>query len=246
MRGKNRVKATNMLILALDSSAAPASAALLEDGKILSEFYINTKQTHSQTLMPMVESVLKLTNKTLDDVTCMAVSAGPGSFTGVRIGVSCVKGLSMTRNIPCAGVSTLRAMAENARQLTGIVCAVMDARCGQVYNALFRAESGKLTRLCDDRALPIAELLEECKTFTEKIYLVGDGAELCYKTFAAIRAELLQPQLRFQRASGVAMAAQEMIENGQTVTPDALMPIYLRLPQAERELKAKNAQKNNK
>lgn len=246
MRGKNRVKATNMLILALDSSAAPASAALLEDGKILSEFYINTKQTHSQTLMPMVESVLKLTNKTLDDVTCMAVSAGPGSFTGVRIGVSCVKGLSMTRNIPCAGVSTLRAMAENARQLTGIVCAAMDARCGQVYNALFRAESGKLTRLCDDRALPIAELLEECKTFTEKIYLVGDGAELCYKTFAAIRAELLQPQLRFQRASGVAMAAQEMIENGQTVTPDALMPIYLRLPQAERELKAKNAQKNNK
>lgn len=246
MRGKNRVKATNMLILALDSSAAPASVALLEDGKILSEFYINTKQTHSQTLMPMVESVLKLTNKTLDDVTCMAVSAGPGSFTGVRIGVSCVKGFSMTRNIPCAGVSTLRAMAENARQLTGIVCAVMDARCGQVYNALFRAESGKLTRLCDDRALPIAELLEECKTFTEKIYLVGDGAELCYKTFAAIRAELLQPQLRFQRASGVAMAAQEMVENGQTVTPDALMPIYLRLPQAERELKAKNAQKNNK
>ena len=245
MRGKNRVKATNMLILALDSSAAPASVALLEDGKILSEFYINTKQTHSQTLMPMVESVLKLTNKTLDDVTCMAVSAGPGSFTGVRIGVSCVKGLSMTRNIPCAGVSTLRAMAENARQLTGIVCAVMDARCGQVYNALFRAESGKLTRLCDDRALPIAELLEECKTFAEKIYLVGDGAELCYKTFAAIRAELLQPQLRFQRASGVAMAAQEMVENGQTVTPDALMPIYLRLPQAERELKAKNAQKNN-
>ena len=235
-----------MLILALDSSAAPASAALLEDGKILSEFYINTKQTHSQTLMPMVESVLKLTNKTLDDVTCMAVSAGPGSFTGVRIGVSCVKGLSMTRNIPCAGVSTLRAMAENARQLTGIVCAVMDARCGQVYNALFRAESGKLTRLCDDRALPIAELLDECKTFAEKIYLVGDGAELCYKTFAAIRAELLQPQLRFQRASGVAMAAQEMVENGQTVTPDALMPIYLRLPQAERELKAKNAQKNNK
>lgn len=235
-----------MLILALDSSAAPASAALLEDGKILSEFYINTKQTHSQTLMPMVESALKLTNKTLDDVTCMAVSAGPGSFTGVRIGVSCVKGLSMTRNIPCAGVSTLRAMAENARQLTGIVCAVMDARCGQVYNALFRAEGGKLTRLCDDRALPIAELLEECKAFTEPVYLVGDGAELCFKTFEAIGAELLQPQLRFQRASGVAMAAQEMLKNGQTVTPDALMPIYLRLPQAERELKAKNAQKNNK
>lgn len=107
-----------MLILALDSSASPASAALLEDGKILSEFYINTKQTHSQTLMPMVESVLRLSQRSLDDVDCLAVSAGPGSFTGVRIGVSCVKGLAMTRNIPCAGVSTLRAMAENARAWT--------------------------------------------------------------------------------------------------------------------------------
>ena len=121
-----------MLIFALDSSASPASAALLEDGKILSEFYINTKQTHSQTLMPMVEAVLRLSAKTLDDVDCLAVSAGPGSFTGVRIGVSCVKGLAMARNIPCAGVSTLRAMAENARDMDGIVCAVMDARCGQV------------------------------------------------------------------------------------------------------------------
>ena len=235
-----------MLTLGIDSSAVAASAALVEDGKLLGEFYCNTKQVHSQTLLPMVEGLLQTVGRSCGELDAIAVSHGPGSFTGVRIGVSCVKGLSMTRNIPCAGVSTLRAMAENARQLTGIVCAVMDARCGQVYNALFRAEDGKLTRLCDDRALPIAELLKECKTFTEKIYLIGDGAELCYKTFAAIRAELLLPQLRFQRASGVAMAAQEMVENGQTVTPDALMPIYLRLPQAERELKAKNAQKNNK
>ena len=228
-----------MLILALDSSASPASAALLEDGKILSEFYINTKQTHSQTLMPMVEAVLRLSAKTLDDVDCLAVSAGPGSFTGVRIGVSCVKGLAMARNIPCAGVSTLRAMAENARGMDGIVCAVMDARCGQVYNALFRAENGEIERLCADRALPIAELYAECEAYGDRLLLVGDGAALCHKTFASFGARLLQPQQQFQRASGVALAAQELICAGQTVTPDALMPIYLRLPQAERELKKK-------
>ena len=228
-----------MLILALDSSASPASAALLEDGKILSEFYINTKQTHSQTLMPMAEAVLRLSAKTLDDVDCLAVSAGPGSFTGVRIGVSCVKGLAMARNIPCAGVSTLRAMAENARGMDGVVCAVMDARCGQVYNALFRAENGEIERLCADRALPIAELYAECEAYGDRLLLVGDGAALCHKTFSAFGARLLQPQQQFQRASGVALAAQEQLCAGQTVTPDALMPIYLRLPQAERELKKK-------
>ena len=228
-----------MLILALDSSASPASAALLEDGKILSEFYINTKQTHSQTLMPMAEAVLRLSAKTLDDVDCLAVSAGPGSFTGVRIVVSCVKGLAMARNIPCAGVSTLRAMAENARGMDGIVCAVMDARCGQVYNALFRVENGEIERLCADRALPISELYAECKAYGDKLLLVGDGAALCHKTFSAFGARLLQPQQQFQRASGVAIAAQEQLCAGQTVTPDALMPIYLRLPQAERELKKK-------
>ena len=189
--------------------------------------------------MPMAEAVLRLSAKTLDDVDCLAVSAGPGSFTGVRIGVSCVKGLAMARNIPCAGVSTLRAMAENARGMDGIVCAVMDARCGQVYNALFRVENGEIERLCADRALPISELYAECKAYGDKLLLVGDGAALCHKTFSAFGARLLQPQQQFQRASGVAIAAQEQLCAGQTVTPDALMPIYLRLPQAERELKKK-------
>ena len=227
-----------MLILALDSSASPASAALLEDGRILSEFYMNTKQTHSQTLMPMVESVLRLAERTLGDVDRIAVSAGPGSFTGVRIGVSCVKGMAMARNIPCAGVSTLRAMAENARGMEGIVCAVMDARCGQVYNAMFRVSGGTIERLCPDRALAIAELCAECAPYGARLLLVGDGAELCHKTFSAFGARLLPPMLRFQRAAGVALAA----EAGETVAADALMPVDLRLPQAERELKKKNGQ----
>lgn len=234
-----------MLVLALDSSAAPASVAILEGDGILTEFYIHTKQTHSQTLMPMVESVLQLSGKSLADFDCIAVSAGPGSFTGVRIGVSCVKGLAMTCNIPCAGVSTLDAMAQNAAGQSGIVCAVMDARCGQVYNAMFRVEDGKLERLCPDRALSIETLYKECEAYGSALMLVGDGAPLCYKTFSAFGARLLQPQLRFQRASGVAFAALHMIEAGQTVQPDALMPIYLRLPQAERELKKKQENQNN-
>lgn len=232
-----------MLILALDSSALPASAALLENDKILSEFYINTKQTHSQTLMSMVEAVLKTAQKTLDDLDCIAVSAGPGSFTGVRIGVSCVKGLAMVRNIPCAGVSTLRAMAENAKGMDGVVCAVMDARCGQVYNAMFRVQGDVIERLCEDRALPISELYGECAAYGDRLLLVGDGAALCHKTFAQFGAKVMQPLLQYQRASGVAFAAKELLDAGKTVTPDALMPVYLRLPQAERELKKKNEMK---
>lgn len=124
--------------------------------------------------------------------------------------------------------------------MDGVVCAVMDARCGQVYNAMFRAKDGEIERLCEDRALPIAELCGECEAYGGALMLVGDGAELCFKTFKDFGAKLLQPQLRFQRASGVVLAALETIEAGQTVTPDALMPVYPRLPQAERELKKKN------
>ena len=219
-----------MLILALDSSASPASAALLEDGRILSEFYMNTKQTHSQTLMPMVESVLRLAERTLSDVDRIAVSAGPGSFTGVRIGVSCVKGMAMARNIPCAGVSTLRAMAENARGMEGIVCAVMDARCGQVYNAIFRSEGGIITRQCADRAVRLEELAQELSGMSGRIILAGDGAELAHKSTGE-KYELAPYILRYQRGSGVCYAAQ----GKELIDPAALMPSYLRLPQAERE-----------
>ena len=235
-----------MLILALDSSAAPASAALLEDGKILSEFYINTKQTHSQTLMPMVESVLKLTNKTLDDVTCMAVSAGPGSFTGVRIGVSCVKGIALPKNIPCVGVSTLEAIAYSGIPYEdAILCAVMDARCGQVYNALFRSEGGALHRLTEDRALPIKELEGELWPHGREVLLLGDGAALCHQAFSMWGARLAPEGVRYQRASSVALLGEQAAKEGKTVPAGELAPVYLRLPQAERELKKRQAEQAN-
>jgi tRNA threonylcarbamoyladenosine biosynthesis protein TsaB len=232
-----------MRILAIDSSAISASAAVVEDDKLLGEFYINTRQTHSQTLMPMVEQVLKCTCVPLNSIDLFAVSAGPGSFTGVRIGVACIKGMAMADKKPCAGVSTLEAIAQNLAHMDAIVCAVMDARCGQVYNAVFTANGGKLQRITEDRAISIEDLTKECKTIGEKyskpLFLVGDGAKLCYNTtgFHELNASLPPEHLLNQRAFGVAQSALALSEQGKTVTPAALAPIYLRMPQAERELR---------
>ena len=146
-----------MKILALDSSAVSASAAVLDDDKVLGEFFINTKQTHSQTLMPMVQQVLTQTKTSLEEMDLFAVSAGPGSFTGVRIGVACVKGMAFAQNKPCIGVSTLEAMAYPLSMLNGIICAVMDARCQQVYHALFRVNGIEVERICDDCAVANGE-----------------------------------------------------------------------------------------
>jgi tRNA threonylcarbamoyladenosine biosynthesis protein TsaB len=228
-----------MRILAIDSSATAASAALVEDGKVLGEFYINTRLTHSQTLMPMIDNVLGCTQSELSSVDLFAVSAGPGSFTGIRIGVASIKGLAMARNKPCVGVSTLEAMAYNLELTEGTICAVMDARCQQVYNAMFHISGGHLERITPDRALSIEDLAKECENYTKPLFLVGDGAKLCYNNqwFKNLKAVLPPEPLLYQRACGVAKEALTVYEQGGAVTPAALMPIYLRLPQAERELK---------
>ncbi len=229
-----------MKILAADTSASPVSVALTDNGRLLGEFYLNIKTTHSQTLMPLIESVLKTTNTNINEIDIFAVNAGPGSFTGVRIGVASVKGLSMPLDKPCASVSTLESMAYCMPYQNGVVCAVMDARCSQVYNALFRLNDGKPERLTPDRALSIDELAEELVTYSENIYLVGDGAEICSKAFSDIENISLAPEnIRFQHAYGTAKAAEKMAEENNLCTSDRLMPVYLRLPQAERELKAK-------
>lgn len=227
-----------MLILAIDSSASPASAAVREDGRLLGEFFVHTKQTHSQTLLPMVENLLRATGKTCGDFDVMAVSSGPGSFTGVRIGVSCVKGLAFPNNTPCCGISTLETIALAGRGYEGcIICAVMDARCGQVYNALFRVENGELSRLTEDRALSVEALSQECGKYGDKVVLFGDGAALCYQAFQRWGARLAPEEIRFQRASSAALAAEKLAVSGHTVPAAELAPVYLRPPQAERELK---------
>ncbi len=233
----------NLKILALECSATPASVAILEDDKILASSYINVKLTHSQTLMPMIENLLKASLTNLKDIESFAISGGPGSFTGVRIGISVIKGLAIAENKPCVSVSTLRAMAENYIEEDCIVCAVMDARCNQVYNALFDIENGKLTRLCDDRALMCDELIKELETLSQRgksIVIVGDGTDIFYPLCLNIKnIKKSHPKNRYQNAVGVGLVALEEFENGNTVSSEELLPTYLRLPQATRELKLK-------
>lgn len=230
-----------MTILSIDSSAVAASAALTRDGKILGEFYCNVGLTHSQTLMPMVRGLLACTGVSLEDVDLFAVSAGPGSFTGIRIGIASVKGLAFPSGKPCAGVSTLEAIAQNLAHRDGIVCAVMDARCSQVYNAVFRAEGGALHRLTPDRAIAAECLARECEKYQKPFFLVGDGAKLCYnmQSFQNAGAVLPPETLIYQRASGVAQAAARAFAAGKAVSPAALVPVYLRPAQAERALNKK-------
>ena len=226
-----------MLILAFETSAKAASVALTENGKLLGESYQNTGLTHSQTLMVMAEDLLKQCGKTVSDLTAVAVAEGPGSFTGVRIGVAAAKGLAWGGELPCYGVSTLEAMAVSLGIYEGFVCACMDARRSQVYNGVFSVQQGKISRVTEDRAISLAELGEELKSLTKPIYLVGDGATLTYKTLGAEIPELiLPPEHRLhQRATGVALLAEKMAEKGEAGDGNALTPNYLRLSQAERE-----------
>lgn len=224
-----------MLILSVDSSAAPASVCLYQDGKILADFYLKSGFTHSQTLMAMVESALKISCRTVSDIDAFAVNNGPGSFTGVRIGVSAIKGMAYAADKPCIAVSTLLSMAYNSLTSDGIICACMDARRNQVYNALFRVSSGTVTRLCEDRAISVADLLEELGSYDERIMLAGDGAQLVFDSSDNDNISLLPENIRYQRASSTAIAAFDKYNRGEALSPAALMPSYLRLSQAERE-----------
>jgi tRNA threonylcarbamoyladenosine biosynthesis protein TsaB len=226
-----------LLILAFETTAKAGSVALLEDGKLLAESYQNTGLTHSQTLMVMAEDMLKQAGKTVADVTAVAVAEGPGSFTGVRIGVAAAKGFAWGGEIPCCGVSTLEAMAETLGVYEGHVCACMDARRNQVYNALFLADRGNLERVSEDRAIALTELKSDLEHIDGPIFLVGDGAALTYKTLKDAVPELvLPPEHRMhQRAGGVAIVAARKITEGEPGDANALTPNYLRLSQAERE-----------
>ena len=225
-----------MLILAFETSAKAASVALLEQGKLLGEHYQNTGLTHSQTLMFMAEDLLKQCGKTVSQVQAVAVAEGPGSFTGVRIGVAAAKGFAWGAQIPCYGVSTLEAMAKSLDVFDGVVCACMDARRSQVYNALFAAENGKLRRLTPDRAISLEELGQDLKPMQKPVFLVGDGAVLTHNTLSASVPLILPAEHRLhQRAVGVALVAAQMAADGAVGDAAALSPNYLRLSQAERE-----------
>ena len=224
-----------MLILSVDSSATPASVSLYDD-KVLAEYYINTKLTHSQTLVAMIESVLQITGTDVKDIDLYAVNNGPGSFTGVRIGVSAVKGMAYAQDKPCIAVSTLESMAYNCLTDNAVICACMDARRQQVYNALFKVNGGAIERISEDRAIAIDQLCSELKDINDRAILVGDGANLVYNFCSELKHVILAPEnLRYQKASSVAMIASNKAEQGEMISAAALMPSYLRLSQAERE-----------
>lgn len=241
-----------MKILALESSATACSAALCEDEVLIAQTWQNSGLTHSRTLLPMVEDMLKSCGSTLDQVEVIAVAAGPGSFTGLRIGVATAKGLAWPGDKLCAPCSTLESMAWPLAHLedTVIVCA-MDARRNQVYNALFLARGGTLERLCPDRAISLEELGQELKTIGKTKIVVGDGAKLCYNTLnnpdVGVSLRLAPEHLRMQSAWGVARAAVELIRSGNLVRGGVLAPVYHRLSQAERErLEREQTQKQAK
>ena len=230
-----------MKILAVDCADKAASCAVVENGARICESFVSAGLTHSRTLMPMVESMLKNSELTLKDIDLFAVTVGPGSFTGLRIGIAAVKGMAMGCGKECVGVSTLKAIAMEAKDMQGLICAVMDARCNQVYNGLFYSDGTTLERVCEDRALMCDELEKELLEYKQKnpenmIILVGGGMDLCYNKFGErLGCIKVSNNISVQRAGEVAILA----EQSETVKPQDLLPCYLRLPQAERELKAK-------
>ena len=226
-----------MLLLAFETSAKAASVALFDGSKLLGESYQNTGLTHSQTLLVMAQDLLNQCGKKPTDVQAVAVAEGPGSFTGVRIGVAAAKGFAWGKDLPCYGVSTLESMALGLGAYDGIICPVMDARRNQVYNALFDASQASVSRITPDRAISLEDLGAELKNAKKPIFLVGDGSILCYDTLKDTVANLVMPaeHRMHQRAVGVGHAALQKIAAGETGDGNALTPNYLRLSQAERE-----------
>ena len=220
------------MLLSMDSSAVTASVALTDGDEIIKSEFVNSGLTHSETLLPMITRVMD--GRKYSELDGIAITAGPGSFTGVRIGVATVKGLAFNDDIPCFSVSTLEAIAYNFVDENAVVCAVMDARRMQFYNAVFKVENGSVGRLCDDRAIAIEDLRNDLKQY-DNVIIAGDGAKLCFQNIELENCTLADDDRIYQNAVSVAKAAQ----NKNAISQKALMPVYLRQSQAERELKLK-------
>lgn len=233
-----------MIILALDSTAKAAAAALLCDGKLIAKDMHDDGNTHSSTLLPMIERLLFENSLSVDDVDLFAATAGPGSFTGVRIGAATLKGLAFGRNKPCVSASALEALAYNMRDTDGCVCALMDARRGQFYTATFEICGGEVKRITPDEAKSGEDIAASLEKY-EKVWLVGDGAEVA-NPFFADNACLAPSDRLLADGESVGLLAYKLYQNGECVSDSEFAPTYLRLPQAERERLEKLNQENIK
>ena len=225
-----------MKILSLDSSALTSTVALVEDGKAVCDLSVTSELNHSVTLLPLIDAALGSSGWTLDSVDAFAISQGPGSFTGVRIGVSLIKGLAFGRNKPCVGVSTLEALAYNLFPLECYISPVMDARREQVYNALFCCDGKMIKRLCGDRAVPLEELKKDLEKLGNDVFLVGDGSDMVFENITLPNVKKAPVLLKYQNAAAVGLCAFDKLKRGEGIFTDKeLRATYLRLPQAERE-----------
>lgn len=231
-----------MNILAVDTSANVASVALLCSGKLMGEGMLNNKKTHSEKLMPMIDTILKDSDTDITDIDLFAVANGPGSFTGLRIGVSTVKGLAHAVNKPIVGISTLEGLAFNLFDTGGLISPIMDARRSQVYNAAYRWENGVFKEVIPPRAIALEDCINDFKN-EKKVYFLGDGAAVHKdKIYGQMgeRAVFVPANSINQRASSLAVLAEKKAMEGKTDDYISLMPFYLRKPQAEREYEEKH------
>lgn len=229
-----------MKILGIDTSAVTCAVALIENDKVLAEFSRTDAMTHSEVLLPAIRSVLDGEGLELSDLDAIAVSAGPGSFTGLRIGLSTVKGLAVSTGLMCASVSTLEALAMNASQMNNVtVCALMDARRGEFYHAMFRIEANRPIRLIPDCAAK-AEIIAETLKKEASCVIVGDGALKFTQMYPEYASFLAPESIRLQNGASVAKLGLQKAMEGEFISPEQLSPIYHRLPQAEREWNEKH------
>lgn len=227
-----------MLIFGIDTCSMSSSAALMSEEKLIAEFTVNHKKTHSEKIMPQIEAMLAACGIDISDIDAFAASVGPGSFTGVRIGVATAKGFAQVLKKPCVAVSALSALALGARTFEGIICPVLDARRNQVYNALFESDKRALRRITEDRAMALDDLLKELESCGKDVVFTGDGVPVFGDKISAVLGEkafFVQKSFSFNLASLVCEAAEEKLKRGETVSPDGLVPHYVRLSQAEQE-----------
>ena len=235
-----------MKILAIDTSSNVASAAVVEDGILLGECILNHKKTHSQKIMVMVQELINDLELTVQDIDIFAAANGPGSFTGLRIGVATVKALAHSVNKPVVGISTLAGLAYNLPYAEHIIVPIMDARRNQVYTASYIWDEDGFKELSSDEAISIEECVESCGELLDTIF-VGDGVPVHRKYITeklAERAHFAPPSALMQRASSIAMLALEKAKKGETEHYSELKPFYLRKSQAEREYDEKHKEEN--
>lgn len=235
-----------MKILGIDSSGVAASVAILEDEQLVAEYMVNYKLTHSQTLMPMIDEICKMVEVDLSTIDAIGVTDGPGSFTGLRIGVGTAKGMALALDIPIVGVSTLDAIAHNLPYTENLICPILDARREQVYTALYQWEEGSLKRLTEHMVIPIDDILNKITRYGKDVVFFGDGIPVYREKITnhlGDYAKFAPPSLRLQRASTVAQIAMEAAKVGDTISHMEFSPTYLRPTQAEREYKERHKEK---